>query len=70
MKLRLKKDIVIKAGAIFENVDNETREYHHDNYGHVFGLTKDTSGEIVYGICTGFNNMLGQQSSEWFEKVI
>jgi hypothetical protein len=69
MKLRLKKDIVIKAGAIFESVDNETRKYYHDNYGHIFGLTKDTSGEIIYGIYGTVNGVLGKQSSKWFEKV-
>lgn len=50
MRLRLKKDIVIEAGTIF---DTAASEVSRDPAAHVeftFGLTKDTSGTVVYQV--------------------
>ena len=62
-KLFLKKDIIIKAGTIFECVDNSKREYVEGNYSSLVGLTKNTSGEFVYG----FENEL---LDEWFDEIV
>ena len=65
MKFKLKKDIVIKAGTVFDCVDGESRKYYEGNYSHLIGLTDNTSGELVYGINTDFPD----EEAEWFEEV-
>jgi len=72
MKFRLKKDIVIKAGTIFdtaaEKVDRDSRCYSEV----VIGLTKDTAGTLVYE--TGDEHQwrdpkTRRQLSRWFERI-
>lgn len=65
MKFKLKKDIVIKAGTVLDCVDGESRQYCEGNYSTLISLTDNTSGELVYGIDTGFD----KEESEWFEEV-
>jgi len=59
---RLKKDIVIPAGTVFENVVGMNVEYGNGNYECTIGLTKDSAGSLVYGIGPG-DKLL----DEWFE---
>lgn len=63
-KVMLKKDIVIPAGTVFESCYGEQRLYLGNNYSHIIGLTKDTSGEIVYGIDPDDVGV-----AEWFEDI-
>jgi hypothetical protein len=60
----LLKDIVIKAGTVFRNVDDEEREFAEDNYACTVGLTKNTAGEIIYGIDPDFHEI-----KRWFRDV-
>jgi hypothetical protein len=64
MKYRLRKDIVISKGTIFECIDEEVREYYEDNYSTIIGLTKDSSGEFIYCIDKDDSDL-----SEYFEEV-
>lgn len=64
MKLKLKKEIVFRAGTVFECIDGEKREYGEGNYSLLFGLTNNTSGEIIYGI-----DEMDKDISEWFEVI-
>lgn len=61
-RIRLKKDIVIPAGTILEHVNNLKVEYGRDNYEHIFGLTKDSSGSMIYGL-----DRADSALEEWFE---
>lgn len=63
-KLRLKKDITIPAGTIFNDVRGMTVEYGSDNYEHVLGLTKDSHGTLVYGF-----DRVDPKIWDWFEEV-
>jgi hypothetical protein len=63
-KFKLKKDIVIPAGAVFDCIDEERRNFHNDNFGHIIGLTNSTSGELTYGIDFDSPGM-----EEWFDEV-
>jgi hypothetical protein len=61
---KLKKDIVIPAGTIFTERFGK-REYGKGCYeSSPFGLTKDTSGDVFYGI-----EEYDPDSQEWFEEV-
>ena len=62
-KVRLKKDIVIPAGTVFDNVDESSVEYGEDNYEHTLGLTKDSCGSLVYGV-----DLSESALKEWFEE--
>ncbi|MDD4906314.1 MAG: hypothetical protein PHD39_09185 [Methylobacter tundripaludum] len=63
-KFILKKDIVIPVGTVFTERFGK-REYGENCYeSEAFGLTKDTSGDVFYGIEPGDPEM-----SEWFEEV-
>lgn len=62
-RLVLKKDIVIPAGTIFEDVRGMKVEYSNDNYEHTLGLTKDSHGTLVYGIDRG-----DPEIWDWFEE--
>lgn len=46
----LKKDIVIPAGTVFENIDGSRRTYVDSNFEATIGLSKDSSGSVVYGV--------------------
>lgn len=62
MKARLLRDIVIRAGTVFDASPWRTRRY---GDGHVccnVGLTKDTSGDFEYCIEVG-----DPELSKWFE---
>lgn len=64
MKYRLKKDIIFKAGTVFENIDGEKRDFVLGNYESMVGLTKDSFGQFVYNIDENDPNI-----EEWFEEV-
>lgn len=61
---RLKKDIVIKAGTIFDCIDGRVSKYYNDNYSKLFGLTDDTYGEIIYSL-----DKDDKVLDEWFENI-
>ena len=63
-KIKLKRDIVIPAGTEFECYDGCVSEYQNGNYGHGFGLTNDSYGELVYGFDEDDPGI-----SEWFEYI-
>jgi len=50
MKLRLKKDIVIKAGTIFYTAESNVSRDPDAYVECVFGLTKDSYGTVVYQV--------------------
>lgn len=60
---RLKKEIVIPAGTIFKEKVGVTTYYKH-NYVTLIGLTKDSSGDLIYGIDPDDIVL-----DEWFEDV-
>lgn len=62
-KYKLKQDILIKAGTVFELAPSIVQRYdrHHES---VIGLTKDSSGSLAYFIDPNDPGL-----SEWFEKV-
>ncbi|NCC96395.1 MAG: hypothetical protein EOM02_06090 [Synergistales bacterium] len=64
MKFRLKKDIVIPAGMIFETAPKKTERFDDSMVGVDFGLTKDTSGYLTYGV-----DRDDPAVGEWFEEV-
>lgn len=47
MKLKLKKDIVIPKGTIFENIDNTSSKFIYDNYDFVLALDNDTCARVI-----------------------
>lgn len=63
--MRLKKDIVIPAGTKFWSADGIRRNYIRDYYGHIFGLTKNSYGDLIYMIDPDDDPEL----NEWFEEV-
>lgn len=72
MKMRLKKDIVIKAGTIFdtaaENVSRDPAAYVEC----VFGLTKDSYGTVTYqvGDASDMRDTKHRRAiRRWFEEV-
>jgi hypothetical protein len=66
-KFKLLKDIVIPKGTIFENCDGMTSHFSNDNYLSTIGLTKNTSGRIIYGIDS--SAACKEENAEWFEEV-
>ncbi len=58
----LKKDIVIPAGTVFECIDGRKSEYVSGNYEASIGLSKDTSGGLIYGV-----ELNDPACAEWFE---
>ena len=50
MQAKLKQDIVIPKGTMFENIDGSKIRYVKDNYQAIIGVTKDSSGHLVYGV--------------------
>lgn len=63
-KIKLLKDIVIPAGTVFENCDGHTRRFVSGNFDTVIGLSKDSSGSLIYGF-----EPLDEELKEWFEVV-
>ena len=47
MKLKLKKDILIKKGTIFDNIDNTSSKFIYDNYDYILALDNDTCARII-----------------------
>ena len=64
MKMRLKKDIVIPAGTIFEDCNGQTVHYGEENYETTIGLTQDSFGTLVYSM-----EPMDKKVDEWFEEV-
>lgn len=48
-RIVLLKDMVIPAGTVFECCDGVTRRFASGNYEATIGLSKDSSGSVVYG---------------------
>ena len=65
----LKKDIIIKAGEVFDCIDGRTSEYRSGNIGALVSLSKDTCGELIYGIDLSTDEVKSQMD-EWFEEVL
>lgn len=61
-RVRLKKDIIIPAGTVFNDVKGLVVEYGRDNYEHTLGLTKDSHGSLIYGL-----DRADPALEEWFE---
>ena len=70
MKLKLKKDIVIPAGTIFDDAPNLTRYASSEFVEATFavGDSKDTYGSIVYLVGTK-DSKERDQVSEYFEEI-
>jgi hypothetical protein len=64
MKKRLKKDIVIKAGTIFDTAPKKTTRHGNDHFNCVVGLTNDSAGFFNY--CIDEDD---KELTEWFEDV-
>lgn len=48
-RIVLQRDLVIPAGTVFENCDGVTRRFASGNFEATIGLSKDSSGSVVYG---------------------
>lgn len=62
MKWRLKQDIVIKAGTIFDSAPTETRRVGDGHAETIIGLTKNSYGSLVYSIEDK------EELKDWFEE--
>jgi len=49
MKIKLKKDIIIPKGTVFENIDGLKRDYVSGNYEALIDLSRDNCGSFVIG---------------------
>ena len=47
MKLKLKKDIVIPRGTIFDDVAGSKSEFIYDQYDYILALDNDTCARII-----------------------
>jgi len=63
-KLRLKKDIVIKAGTLFDDKVPESIQFGSDNFEHVIGFGKNASGSLFVGAEEG-----DPEFDQYFERV-
>jgi hypothetical protein len=61
---RLTKDIVLKAGTVFKNINGRTTRFGNSNFSTLMGLTKDSCGEFIYGIDPNDTEL-----HEWFEEI-
>ncbi len=61
-KIVLQKDLVIPAGTVFECCDGVTQRYSSGNFEAVIGLSKDSSGSLIYGFEPGDKAL-----TEWFK---
>lgn len=72
MKMRLKKDIVIKAGTIFGTAASKV-ERDPDCFAEcIIGLTKDTAGILTYEVGDEDQRKdpkFRRAINRWFEKV-
>ena len=73
MKYRLKKDIVIPAGTIFDDASEEKVRYGDDVIYHTVGLTKNSSGDFFYALDgeeqeDGSLNLM-PELKKWFERI-
>lgn len=59
MKLKLKKDIVIKKGTVFNDIVGSVSHYYHDMYDTIIALDKDTSAKLV----------VSSENKQYFEVV-
>jgi len=59
MKLKLKKDMIIPKGTVFDNIDGSTSQFYYDNYEEYIELDKDTSARII----------VSSENKEYFEVV-
>lgn len=59
MKLKLKRDIVIKKGTIFENIDGTTSHHYHDMWSNIIGLSNDSCAELI----------VSSENKEYFEVI-
>ena len=64
-KLVLKKDIIIKAGTVFSCEDGRKSSYVTHNYSALVGLTKDSCGEMMYGVDKDDDKL-----DEWFMELL
>jgi hypothetical protein len=62
--LRLKKDLVIPAGTVFNTASVYTERYGEGHVQAVFGLSPNTSGDITYDVSGDIAEL-----EEWFEVV-
>ncbi len=69
MRARLKKDIIIPSGTIFDDACNMTVSYGTGMVSHIFGLTDDSSGEVFYGAGDGLGGLDDERLAEWFEVI-
>jgi len=58
----LKQDIVIPAGTVFESCDGRTSRYISGNFEATIGLSKDSSGSLIYGVA-----LEDPECAKWFE---
>lgn len=64
MKLRLKKQIVIPAGTIFDDSVPESISFGDDTFEHVIGFGKNASGSLFVGA-----EPHDAEFQEWFETI-
>jgi len=58
----LKRDLVIPAGTVFHCIDGTTRQFASGNFEATLGLSRDSSGSVVYGVEPN-----DAECMEWFE---
>ena len=46
-KIVSKKDIVIPAGTVFENIDGSSSQFFNDNYAVYIELDNDTTARVI-----------------------
>jgi len=54
-----KKDIIIPKGTVFENIDNSSTNFIHDNYDYLLALNNDTTARMI----------VSSENREYFEEV-
>ena len=59
MKLKLKKDIIIPKGTVFENIDNSSSQFIYDNYEYLLALDNDTTARMI----------VSSENKEYFEVI-
>ena len=64
IRKRLLKDIVIPKGTIFYKAPGNTIRTGDGHISHLFGLTKDTTGEVTYLIDPADTKL-----NEYFEDI-
>jgi hypothetical protein len=73
MKYRLKKDIVIPAGTIFDDASDEKVRYGDGVIHYTVGLTKNSFGDFLYALDgeeqeDGSLNLM-PELKKWFERI-